>query len=135
MCITEVVMLLLLTLALVTMIADLIFDKAFRVMVLRLHKWKVILVLFLYCTLWNKMQSEKMSISLWPGDNSSLSGSKVGNIAFNWLLESTIKLLIFCFYFKVIFSKDRWYKGKLTACLALRRYLVMWFGRRETVLN
>jgi len=51
MCITEVVMLLLLTLALVTMIANLIFDEAFRVMVLRLYKWKVILVLFLYYTL------------------------------------------------------------------------------------
>ena len=49
--ITEVVILLLLTLALVTMIANLIFDEAFRVMVSRLHKWKVILVLFLYYTL------------------------------------------------------------------------------------
>ena len=87
-----------------------------------LQRWAALLSLSLQFAQWKEKQLEKLSTNREPRENSLLRELKNEKIPLRQLFTSTIELLILSLYFSVIFSKDRWWREKLLACLFCQKW-------------
>jgi len=110
-------------------------DDAWRVMLLRLCKWFLMLFLLFLFKEWNEKQFGKMSISLFPSENLWLKEEKEGRILLNLLSMSIIGPLIFNHCLGVSHSSKSQWAFESSISLASNRDFVIWFAGRECTLR
>ena len=110
-------------------------DDAWIVTFSSLHKWFLTLFLLFLFKEWKEKWFGKISISLFPGENSWLKGEKERRISLNLLSISTIGPPIFnCCLGVSRSSKSQWVFVSFVG-LASNRDFIIWFASRECILR
>jgi len=103
-------------------------DNAWMVILLRYHKWLLILWLFFLFKGWNEKQLGNISISLFPSENSQLKEEKEEKFSLHLLFMSIREPLMIECYLGISLSSNSWWGSWLLEFLESRIKLMMWFG-------
>ena len=118
-----------------TMTTDCGFVDAWKVILLRLHKWVSKLSLLFLFEKWKEKWLGKIFISLFPRKNSQLNREKKGTILLNLLFMSIIRPLIFNHCLGVSLSSDSQWASLSFICLISSSDFIIWFDGRVCTLR